>query len=188
MDLVERIETTRFVGVEFLAWLWFKTELFEGTLQAADKSALELWLDAQLMLQSVSDKNERTLLRGLAPSATREAKLALLSGKVPLRARVCLRHEEQDFSFVFDAVSFSMGSIKLPVVLIQEEDEGFFERMRLLEHLDDLWRELYAEFLSLRLSELWESDLVPALRAWAEGKESLSTRAYRGVLQRASKA
>ncbi len=187
MDLVERIETTRFVGVEFLTWLWFKTELFEGTLQAADRSSLELWLDAQLLMQSVSDRNERTQFKGIAPSGTREAKLALLSGKVPLRARICLTHDEQDYSFVFDALSLSMGTVKLPTVLVKEEDEGFFERMRLLEHLDDLWQEQYREFLTLRLSSLWEAELVPALLAWANGKEALSERAYRGLLQRAGK-
>jgi hypothetical protein len=89
-DLVERIETTRFLGPEFLTWFWFKSELFEGNLSRPDGSALEGWLDAQLLMQSASDKRERTRLYGLAPSASPEAKLSLLRGKWPMQARVCL--------------------------------------------------------------------------------------------------
>lgn len=188
MDLVERIETTRFLGPEFLTWLWFKSELFEGDMQTLGEVTLSVWLDAHLLLQSVSDKQERTQLRGMAPSATREAKLALLCGKVPLRARVCVTHQDQDHTLVFDASNFAMSTIKLPTVLTEADGEEFFERMRLLEQLDDLWRELYREFLMLRLTPLWEAELLPALVAWANGEEQLSSRAYRGLLQRATKS
>jgi len=186
-DLVERIETTRFLGPEFLVWLWFKSEVFEGEWQRPDDSQIELWLDSQMVLQSNSDKNERTVLRGLAPSATPEAKLALVRGKVPLRARVCITHENQEFSLVFDAPSFSMGSLKVPALLVEAEDETFYERMRLIEHVEDLWNELYTEFLSLRLSSQWQSVMLPALEDWAVGGEGMTQRKYRSLLEYVSK-
>lgn len=188
MDLVERIETTRFLGPEYLTWLWFKSELFEGDVQTLSEVSLAVWLDAQLLLQSVSDQQERTQLRGVAPSATQEAKLALLCGKVPLRARICLTYQEQDYTLVFDAPTFAMSTVKLPTVLTEAQGEEFFERMRLLEQLDDLFRELYQEFLSIRLTPLWQAEMLPALVAWANGKEQLTSRAYRGLLKRATKA
>jgi hypothetical protein len=187
MNLVERIETTRFLGSEFLCWLWFKTELFEGELERPDKSTIEVWLDSQLVLQAANDKNERTTLKGVAPSATKEARLALVCGKSPLRARVCMTSENQEFSFIFDALSFSMGAVNLPQVLLDEDDDAFFERMRLLERLDEMWRELYAEFLGLRVSTFWRDEFVPALREWSKGNEPMTTRGYRGLLQRATK-
>jgi hypothetical protein len=187
MDLVERIETTRHLGVEFLIWLWFKSELFEGDMTTRSGEPLELWLDSQLSLQSATETGERTVLRGVAPTASKEAKLALAFGKQPLRARICITYADQDFALVFDALSFSMGSISLPTVLSEDEDEAFLERMAAIERLQTLWLELYGEFLDLRRSPLWRGEFEPALHAWVKGRRTLSTRAYRGLLKRAGK-
>lgn len=184
-DLVDRIETTRFIGSEFLVWLWFKTELFEGELKRPDGSDLSVWLDSELVLQSATDAQERIRFNGVAPSATDEAKLALRYDKVPVRAKVSLGYDAKEFSFVYDAVSFSFGSVKLPALITQPGDERFQERVHLLELLDTLWNELYAEFLGLRLSAVWENELVPAIKHWAQRKPTLSSQAYRGLLKRA---
>jgi hypothetical protein len=186
-DLVERIETTRFLGVEFLIWLWFKSELFEGDMTTQEGETLELWLDAHLLLQSATETGERTVLRGVAPTAGKEAKLALACGKQPIRARVCLTYANQDFALVFDALAFAMSSVALPGILSEDDDEVFLERMGAIEKLRALWLELYAEFMQLRLGPLWTSEVEPALQAWVEGRDTLTTRAYRGMLKRASK-
>jgi hypothetical protein len=187
MDLVDRIETTRFLGHEFLVWLWFKTEIHEATLKRADGSGLEIWLDSQLVLQSVSDRGERTTMKGVAPSGTVEAKVALENGKVPVRAKVSVSVENKDFSFVFDAPSFGFTSVKLPEVTEKDTDERFAERMVLLALLDDVIREQYLEFLLIRLSTLWDAELLPAIVRWTRSEETLSARAYRGLVQRAER-
>jgi hypothetical protein len=186
IDLSERVERSRFLGQELLIWLWFKTELFEGDVSRGDQT-VEAWLDTQLVLESASDKRERTTLRGMAPSASPEAKLALMRGKLPVSARISMMFDGRDYSFVFDARAFAFANVKLPEVLVEEEDDRFGERMGLLEGLFNQWQELYTEFLALRLSPLWSSDLVPALVNWAKGRSSLTQQAYRGLLKRASR-
>jgi hypothetical protein len=182
MDLVEHIETTRYLGAEFLVWLWFKAELFEGNFTRPSGAEIEVWLDSQLTLQSASDAHERIQLVGVAPSATPEAKLGLRFNKLPVRARVCLAFEGKQFSLLYDATTFSFGSVKLPALITEDGEERFLERMQLLELLDQLWNELYAEFLALRLSPHWERTLLPAVLAWARGQSTLSTKAYRALL------
>lgn len=184
-DLVERVETTRFVGREFLVWLWFKSELFEGEFKRADGSLLVVWLDSQLVLQSATDAQERIQFNGVAPTATQEAKLALRFDKLPVRARICVTKDTQDFSFIYEGETFSFASVKLPALLTQPSDEQFLERMSLLELLDDLFSEMWLEFLGLRLSPLWDKEFVPAVQRWAQGNPSLSQQGYRGLLKRA---
>src|SRR5690606_37877661 len=137
-DLVERVETTRFVGSEFLVWLWFKTELFETELELEDGTELSVWLDSQLLMKSSSDAGERIQFTGVAPSSTSEGKLARRLGKLPVRARVCLRTDPEDWSCVYDAETFSFGSVKLPAQLTEPGDEQFRERVTLLERFDAL--------------------------------------------------
>lgn len=183
-DLVERIETTRFLGSEFLVWLWFTTELFETELELRDGTALSVWLEAQLWMKGASDGGERIHFTGVAPSTTSEAKLALRRGKLPVRARVCLRQDPEDFSCVYDAESFSFGSVKVPALIAEPGDEQFRERVTMLERFDQLWNSLYAEFLKLRLSPAWESVLLPAVKAWAAGSPTLTTKSYRAMLRK----
>lgn len=186
-DLVERIESTRFVGNELVIWLWFKSELFEGEFSRPNGDPMQVWLDSQLLLRAASDPTEKVQFSGVAPSASLEAKLALRGNKIPQRARVCIRSDPKEFSFVFDAETFAFGTVKLPALLTEDGDEQFLERMDLLNELFELFNEVYSEFLTLRTSALWDKEFVPAVLAWAKGEPQMSTQAYRGLLKRAAK-
>jgi hypothetical protein len=185
MDFADRIETTRFLGPEFLAWLWFKVELFEGNLVLGSLGNAEVWFDTQVVLAAWKDYGEQIALRGTAPSSSPEAAEALRQGKVPVKARLRVTVNGEEYAFAFDARNFALSGIKLPEILTEDSEEHFYERMRLLEQVDQAMCELYDEFLCLRLSSLWEAELAPAIRDWVRGKESLSQRAYEGFVKRA---
>lgn len=188
MDLVDRVETTRFVGSEFLLWLWFVSEACEGTLEVDDAGGdIELWLDAQLLLQAPGDATERTLLRGMAPSTTPEARQALRQGKLPTRAHINLNRGSQSFSFVFDGPTMALSNLKVPQQ-VQDGDEVLADRIGLIEELDLIVGALYREFLTLRLTSLWKDELVPILKKWVgKGDTGLDKDAYRALVERAAK-
>ncbi len=196
MQLIDRIEKRRFVGREFLLWLWFRSELSEATLSTAEHGSFGLWIERQLVL---SEAKESTRIKGALPGSGREAKEALLRGQLPESAglRIVLRDEETSFNF--KAEMMAIGGLKLPSVLDKGDDEPptdlmkellgqkkgkkgkqakepdvayevFYERMRLTQEFEELVETLFRDFLILRLSENWERAFVPMLRNWAEGK------------------
>ncbi len=181
---LDTIENTRFLGPEFLVWMWFKSELFGSEFELDGYGQIELWLDSQLVLESQIDSGERTTLKGVAPSGTPEALTAMKQGKMPVRARLAIGHEKRNYSFSFDAVSFAVSNLKIPAV-VEEGEEVFYERMLLIEQLDQLLGALYAEFLAIRISPLWEAELAPAMRDWVQGDTELTVRGYNGLLKRA---
>jgi hypothetical protein len=185
MDFTDRIETTRFLGPEFLAWLWYKVELFEGNFELGSLGSAEVWFDTQIVLAAWKDYGEQIALRGTAPSSSPEAAEALRQGKVPVKARLRLTVNGEEYAFAFDARNFALSGVKLPEILTEDSEERFYERMRLLEQVDQAVCELYDEFLCLRLGSLWEAELAPAIRDWVRGKESLTPRAYQGLVKRA---
>jgi hypothetical protein len=187
MDLVERVENTRFLGREFLVWLWFKSELHEAEFSRPDGSPFELWLDSQLGMRFMYEPTERIAFKGVAPAARVEAKLALQRGWLPVKARICVTLDTKDFSFVFEADALAKTAVKLPMLTESDSDERFFERMHLLELLDELLNEQYSEFLQLRRSVVWDPELAPAIVAWTRGEPTLSEKAYRGMVQRSAK-
>ena len=166
MDLVDKIERSRFLGRELLVWLWYESERREGVLPLPGGEACELWLEEQLTLVADMEKAESKLKAG-APSATPEAKEALRQGKLPTKAKMRISRGPQSWSFVFDADSLSVSGVKVPAQITEDTDEKFYERMQLVEELEAMLGGLYERFVELRTSQGWESEAA-AIREWVE--------------------
>ena len=165
--VMQRIETTRFLGPEFLLYLWVRNELANTSLRLRD-SDYNVWLDQQLTLESPLDKNERVTVRGMAPADGSEAREAVRAQKLPVRARIVLQSNERDFAIGLVAPRLGIAGAKVPAVLTQDASEGFVERMHLVEELFAVLDTLYRTFLFERLGESWKAAWEPAIAAWLE--------------------
>jgi hypothetical protein len=121
MQLVDRIEKRRFVGREFLTWLWFESELFDATLSTKEHGSFGMWIERLMVLDA--GKAEVTRIKGATPSATREAKEALLRGKLPESAGLHVSMGERESSFTLKAESLSLAGLKLPAALGEGGEE-----------------------------------------------------------------
>lgn len=198
MQLVDRIEKRRFVGREFLLFLWLESELFEATLSTKKHGSFGLWLERTLVL---SEGKESTKITAPMPGLGREAKEALLRGQLPESAGVRIAWNDDETSLVLKAESFAFSGLKLKTVLdkeepnellaelmggskrparkVQPEDdrESFYERMSLTQEFEELFETLYGDFLTLRLSHLWREVVEPTMRRWVAG-ETIDADAY----------
>lgn len=183
-DLVERIERNRFVGREFLLWLWFESHVLETNLHASSGVSCSLWLETRMTL---AFEKEESLLKGVTPASTPEAREALRQGKLPKEARLRMISGELEFAWVMKADTLGLASLSVPAQLKKKEDEVqeiLYERMRLAEELEGALEALYSDFLTLRLSEAWAETVLPALRRFAQGKR-VDDRAYVEAKKRA---
>lgn len=64
MDLLDAVESGRFLGREFLLFLWFESEVLEGQFEMPDGERFDLWLENQLTLESETAEQEVTRMRG----------------------------------------------------------------------------------------------------------------------------
>lgn len=203
MQLVDRIEKRRFVGREFLLWLWFESELFDATLRTEAHGSFGFWLEKRLAL---SIEKRSTRIAGPSPGFGREAKEALLAGQLPESAGIRIALRETETGFVLKAEGLSIGGLKLATVLDRKEErepelvremkgghrakkkgkqrdadddahERFYERMQLTAEIEEIIEALYSDFRALRLSASWNDQVVPFLQAWARG-ESVDAEAY----------
>jgi hypothetical protein len=110
----------RFVGREFLLFLWFESEVFEGTLPlprtapGGGGGSLGLTVEKQIVL---SVGKEATRIKGGLPAATREAKEALLIGKLPESATLRLSWNDREVGLTLKAERMALSGLSLPVVL-----------------------------------------------------------------------
>jgi recombination associated protein RdgC len=169
-ELIERIETTRFLGSELLLWVWLRQELFNEPVALGEYGSAEVWLDRKLTLEHILDRAERVAVRGAQPSGSTEAREAVRNMKLPVGSRLVLRLKEQDFAFDFNAPRFLIGGGAIPALLKEEGDDAFLERTALIEKLTTLLDSLFAAFLRERLAPSWSKAWEPALIAWVEGE------------------
>lgn len=198
MQLAERIEKRRFVGREFLLWLWFEGELFDETLFAAPHGEFGLAIEKELLL---SNGKEATRIVGRAPARAREAKEALGLGKLPERAGFRLVLGERESTFVLKAETLGLAGLVLPTIpsdgdapapgelgattvgrrsrrhtTVDEEAEreadaraeAFYDRIDRAGEVEAIVEALYRDFLRLRLGPAWAELVVPAMRRWVQ--------------------
>jgi hypothetical protein len=211
MQLVDRIEKRRFVGREFLLWLWFESELLDATLSTRAHGPFGLWLEKRLTL---SAGKQSTRITAVSPGLGREAKEALLAGQLPESAGIRITWRDDETGFLLKAEQLAIAGLKLHTVLEKEPEdkndlveqlkgnakgrkakpkaaddaayEEFFERMQLTQEFEALLEALYSDFIALRLSDLWSTEIVPRLRAWARG-EQVDEAAYSALKKRGAK-
>ncbi len=174
MDLVDRIETTRFLGQEFLAWLWFSRDVTEGELLAGKLGVVDVSLEAQLLLADPLASQERVAIRSADPCGSAEADQALKMGKLPSKVSLRLIRNQAEWVCTLDGPRLAVTAVRLPAIEAQEEEEHFFERMTRLQELDDMLHALYRSFLRARLDPNWQKSVLPALRSWVAGSITLS--------------
>ncbi|MFU8804980.1 MAG: hypothetical protein ACNA8W_14300 [Bradymonadaceae bacterium] len=179
MDLIDLIDSRRFLGSEFLMWLWFKSECYDGLLEiGADEGRLEVVFDDALTLEAHLAETERNTFKGGAPAYSPEAKTALRQGKRVARAKVRVIRDGREWVFTLKAESLDLSSIKIPAVLSREEDDKFYERMYFVEEIEDIIAALYREFTVLRLSADWSKVILPAMQAWITTDEHATPEMY----------
>ncbi len=167
MDLITRINRTRFLGREFLTWLWHESELKEGRI-SEEGDGVEVWFDGRLVLEASGDIKEQSVIKSESPTETGEAREALRSGKLPVDARLRVISGQKQWTTNIKAQELQLHGTKLPALLTEGDEEGLYERFYLMEELENIIEHLYAQFIAMRLDDDAWRDKVTELRAWVQ--------------------
>lgn len=181
MDLLQLIEGRRFLGREFLVWLWFESELFEAQMGSSGTDDFELWLEKNITLEAGKKDKEQSKLKGMQPSASPEAREALRQGKLPTQAAIRIKRGELEYSFTFTSDKLSLSGVKIPQLMKEQDDDPFYDRMGHIEDLEAMIEGLYADFLVLRVSSGWQGFVMPAILRWVRDEEGTDVTAYRSA-------
>ncbi|MCE5333876.1 MAG: recombination-associated protein RdgC [Desulfobacteraceae bacterium] len=163
----------RFLGFDFLTWLWYFIEKMGGTIEAGDKVA-NIHLGERMVLVLPSDGKERVICTSQA-NFLHEARTALRQGKVVEELQLFIEVGENEYMLTMDSSLWAMKGLKTPKQLPdygQEDPDGrFLEKMYFIEEVFNTVDALYLRFLSDRLTPGWDTDILPQLQKWIDGGE-----------------
>jgi len=174
MDLVDLIEEKKFLGQEFLTWLWFKSEERGGTVFLPEAGEdIQLVFEKHMLLEYGEGENrEKLICRGLM-TELKEARTGLAMGKKLEQARMLLSRGEYEWNLSFKATLMEFRNVKPPRTMSSAEEsndpdavEGkLLEHIGLHETLVKTFDQLFRMFLAVRTVPAWEDELA-RIRRW----------------------
>jgi hypothetical protein len=163
MKPIEMIEQGRFLGEEFLVWLW-QQGLVNGGQSGEDGDQSALFLDDPLQLASErGDVKDLHLAKG-NPAESREAFEALSRGMHPIRAKIRILSGDMEWTGALDASTLSLTSCKLPPTQSKDSQGRLSDRLFLLEEVALHLERRFARFVRLRTED--PQAMTDSLRSW----------------------
>ncbi len=176
MDLVDLIVEKRFLGQEFLTWLWWKSEERGGSVLVPEKGDVLIVFEKHMLLEyGEGESSEKLICSGLQ-CEMKEARTGLRVAKKLEQARIRLVMGDLEWIFTLAAAMMEFRNIRLPKTAKtesvssdnQEETEGMIlERVYLIEELVHIVDELFRSFLHIRMSDQWSQELN-TMREWVQ--------------------
>ncbi|MDK9705421.1 MAG: hypothetical protein OEL83_00105 [Desulforhopalus sp.] len=174
MDLVDLIVEKRFLGQEFLTWLWWKSEERGGSVYLANEGDITVAFEKHMLLESgEGESSEKLICTGLQ-TELQEARTGLQMGKKLEQARIVINHNSYEYSFTLAGGLMEFRNVRLPKTETTENEkddrpeevEGMIlERIFLFEELVRLVNILFSMFLFVRLGDHWRDELQK-IREW----------------------
>ena len=162
--------TEKFLGRDFLVWLWFLTEQEESKFIVPDLGEFELGIDGPLTLVAENFGAFESVLRKGLPTKSPEAHMALQAGKKLKSAQIMLGRADEFWTFTFDADNFIFKTLALPDGEALERVSKFEERMENLYTFQKAFFHLYKVFLTSMFGDDSEENLA-IVQSWVQSRK-----------------
>jgi hypothetical protein len=160
---LELMEQGRFLGEEFLLWLWMRS-MTEGGASGEDGDGSGCFVDDAIQLASERGEVKEISLRKGNPSESREAFEALGRGMRPSKVKLRILSGDLEWVFTLNAATLDMGTLKLPPSTGKAPHERLHDRLFLLEEGAGHLERRLKRFLRIRAQD--PKGLEEAMRAW----------------------
>ena len=170
LDVAVAYNRFKFIGNEFLTWLWFTIENDQAEIKKIDATTASLFVGNRIVLENCNnDAVERITIKG-DDAGLEEGRLALRKGAVVVEINLAFLSENQQWSFSLKGESLSFSGLKTPEtgpVETKDDIEGMvLEKVYLFEKAINLMDSLFSKYLELRSSLAWNQKILPNIKNW----------------------
>jgi hypothetical protein len=174
LDIAIAYSRYKFLGNEFLTWLWFMIASDQDRLRKYDTDLVSLTVGNRLVLENTRHNAKETITIKGDNANLEEGLVALTKGAVVTEIHLSYKTGAQTWGFSLKGESLNISNLKLPEtgpVETPEDLEGVvLEKVYLIEKVVGLVNNLFAHFIHLRLSNTWDNQTAFRIRKWATSK------------------
>lgn len=170
LDVSVSYNRYKFLGHEFLTWLWYMIETDQRGIGHGTGQGATLSLGNRVMLENRKDGTAETITIIGDEAGLEEGMLALKKGALVTELNLLFRSGDHQWRFTIKGDSLHLVGFKGPNtahVETQEDLEGavlekVFLYEQAIQHLDKVFK----QFVVLRVSEDWTKKVVPRMKKW----------------------
>jgi hypothetical protein len=170
LDVAVAYNRFKFLGDEFLTWLWFIIENDPGYLKNLSPELLSLEIGNRIVLENRHHQTVESITIKGDDANLEEGILALRKGAVVIELNLCFKSGDQEWRFTIKGESLNLSSFKTPFsgpIETAEDIEGaVLEKIYLYGQAIQLVDNLFKNFIKVRVSNHWETEVIPMMRKW----------------------
>ena len=172
IDVAVAYNRFKFLGDEFLTWLWFVIEQDPAIFKGMDPDLTSFEIGNRIVLEKRKKESvERITIKG-ENANFEEGMLALNKGALVAELNIVCRTIEQKWQFTLKGESLNLSGFKTPKIAPLESPDdiegAILEKVFLYDKILQFLEKLYKTFIKLRTSNNWKSRVVPLIKKWMD--------------------
>jgi hypothetical protein len=170
LDIATAYNRYKFLGHEFLTWLWYLIETDGHRLGQSDPPSIVLALGKRIVLENPrEDHAEKVTIKG--DYANFQAGiLPLRQGSLVTELSLEAKSAEMTWEFNLKGESLSVSTMKMsttgPIESLDDVEGALLEKIYLLETILQFIDTLFERFIKMRVTNDWNKRVVPQIRQW----------------------
>lgn len=174
MDVAIAYNRYKFLGHEFLTWLWYMIENEPDAMVVSGSGPVPLVIGNRLVLENRMQEGVETVTIKGDSAGLEEGLLCLRKGGMVTQMNLVYTDGLYEWSFTVKGENLDFGCLKTPdtgKVESKEDVEGaLIEKMGLYEKVFKAVDGLFAMYVNERLSDSWQNVWTPRIYRWISGK------------------
>ena len=170
LDVAVSYNRFRFLGHEFLTWLWHTIENNPDLLKSLDNELTALGIGNRIVLENRRDEALESITIQGDEAGFEEGILALKKGAMVTELNLFYKAGDKKWQFTLKGESLSISNLKTPetsIIETGEDVEGVvLDKIYLYERVTRLLDRLFNAFIKLRVSNEWNTQVLPGLKKW----------------------
>ena len=170
LDVAIAYNRYRFLGNEFLTWLWYTLENRSAQLAKIDADLSALEIGNRMVLENRRSEGVETITIKGDDAGLEEGLLALKKGALVTEMNLIYRSGDNTWQFNIKGESLNLSSFKTPETAgtqTKEDIEGaVLEKIFLYEKVILFIEGAFRHFVRLRISENWDKNNITQIKQW----------------------
>ncbi len=176
LDVAVAYNRYKYLGNEFLTWLWFMMETDRSAFELPEAESTNLEIGNRIVLENHRQNRDETITIKGDGAGLEEGIVALKKGALVVEISLVVKAPEAEWRFQLKGESLNISSLKppekSPAEAADDMEQRVLEQVAHAERAADLVHQLYRQFIHRRLSEDWSKTDVPAMTRWIEQSAS----------------
>jgi len=172
LDVAVAYNRYKFLGEEFLTWLWFQIDTNQPLFKTFDHEVTSFHIGNRIVLENRKTETlERITIKG-DDAGFEEGLLALRKGALVTELNLAFHANNLEWKFTIKGESLNLSSVTIPKTGLPEtiEDlEGFvIEKAYHYDKVMTFLENIYKAYIKLRISNSWDKSAAIQIRKWIQ--------------------